>query len=178
MDSAIAEDCVVHAQIWAKDSDSIDNEERAMLADWLQRHVAQMALQQRSWDPLFAAVHNHGKGITLDWDPTEFGVSVTHSGTTSCAAALVMEHSAVVSGFVDRGRAEASQSHGVPLACRAEDDDDHNSPFLICSFRDTKSISIHNNNRGISIEAIRRNQARMTYASSCVHASYDLHWQF
>ena len=119
----------VHAQTWVKDSDSIDDEERAMLADWLQRHVAQMALQQypvRSWDPLFAAIHNNGEDITLEWDPTEFGVNVTHSGATPCAAALVEEHTAVVTGFVDRGRAEASQSHGVPLACPAEYDDEQN----------------------------------------------------
>lgn len=119
----------VHAETWVKDSDSIDEEERAKLAEWLQRHVAQMALQQypvRSWDPLFAAIHNHGEDITLDWDPTEYGVSVTHSGATPCAAALAVEHSAVVSGFVDRGREEASQRHSVPLPCPVDHEDDRN----------------------------------------------------
>jgi len=131
----------VHAQTWVKDSDSIDEEERTKLTDWLQRHVAQMALQQhqvRSWDPLFAAIHNHGEDITLDWDPTEFGVSVMHSGTSPCAAALVVDHSAVVSGFVDRGRAEASQSHGVPLACPANDYD--RNPTGGCSGKDEREI--------------------------------------
>lgn len=65
-------------------------------------------------DPLFAEIFKHTDKIKMQHDDTDKGVRVTETSDDPYVAKLIQAHAKVVSGFVDRGFAEAMKNHPVP----------------------------------------------------------------
>eukprot|EP00039_Didymoeca_costata_P026229 m.15346 g.15346 ORF g.15346 m.15346 type:complete len:208 (-) comp5364_c0_seq2:103-726(-) len=68
-------------------------------------------------DPLFAALFEHTKDITLKVNYTSYGVEVEETGANDCTTALLQEHAGVVSKFVTVGMEEMMEFHKVPTKC-------------------------------------------------------------
>ena len=71
-------------------------------------------MRLRQWDPLYVAVFDHAKTITLKVEKIPTGVRVTETSTDPAVTAVIRAHAKVVSGFVDRGFEESSKEHPVP----------------------------------------------------------------
>ena len=67
-------------------------------------------------DPLFAEIFKHADKIEMVLVETEKGVRVVETSTDPYAAKLIKAHAKVVTGFVERGFAEAMKSHPVPAS--------------------------------------------------------------
>ncbi|MCA9067600.1 MAG: DsrE family protein [Planctomycetaceae bacterium] len=67
----------------------------------------------RMRDPLFAALFQNAKKIKMVRKETENGVRVTETSDDPQVAKLIQAHAKVVSGFVERGFAEAMKQHPV-----------------------------------------------------------------
>lgn len=67
----------------------------------------------RMRDPLFAEIFKHTDKIKMHHEDTEKGVRVTETSDDPAVAKLIQAHAKVVSGFVERGFAEAMKSHPV-----------------------------------------------------------------
>jgi uncharacterized protein len=70
----------------------------------------------RMRDPLFAEIFKHTDKIDMQHEVTEKGVRVTETSEDPAVAKLIQAHAKVVSGFVERGFAEAMKNHPVPGA--------------------------------------------------------------
>ena len=68
----------------------------------------------RMRDPLFAEIFKHTDKIKMVHEDTEKGVKVTETSDDPYVAKLIQAHAKVVSGFVERGFAEAMKNHAVP----------------------------------------------------------------
>ena len=80
---------------------------------WMQRRVEETK-PIRMRDPLFAELFRHTDKITMKREETEKGVRVTETSEDPYVAKLIKAHAQTVSGFVDRGFAEAMKNHPVP----------------------------------------------------------------
>ncbi|TWT95421.1 hypothetical protein Pla108_35690 [Botrimarina colliarenosi] len=74
----------------------------------------------RRWDPLFAALFEKADQVALAITEVPGGVEVVETSTEPEAIALIQAHAKVVSGFVERGFAEARLAHPTPDATPAE----------------------------------------------------------
>ena len=94
------------------------------VAAMLQEHVAMMLEMVedermiRNWDPFFVALVTHSTEFETRVANIDNGVQVTESASTPCGQALIDNHTAVVSLFVNTGHTEAAKSHTVPAACQ------------------------------------------------------------
>lgn len=68
----------------------------------------------RMRDPLFAEIFKHTDKIKMLHEDTEHGVRVTETSDDPVVAKLIQAHAKVVTGFVERGFAEAMKNHPVP----------------------------------------------------------------
>ncbi len=65
-------------------------------------------------DPLFAEIFKHTDKIKMQHEDTDKGVRVTETSDDPYVAKLIQAHAKVVSGFVERGFAEAMKNHSLP----------------------------------------------------------------
>lgn len=70
----------------------------------------------RMRDPLFAEIFKHTDKIKMHHEDTDKGVRVTETSDDPVVVKLIQAHAKVVSGFVERGFAEAMKNHAVPDA--------------------------------------------------------------
>ncbi len=90
------------------------------IAAKIQEHVEWMADRIktaspiRMRDPLFAEIFKHTDKIKMQHEDTDKGVRVTETSDDPYVAKLIQAHAKVVSGFVERGFAEAMKNHPVP----------------------------------------------------------------
>jgi uncharacterized protein len=90
------------------------------LAAKIKEHVVWMTVRIkeanpiRMRDPLFAEIFNHTDKIKMHHEDTDKGVRVTETSEDPMVAELIQAHAKVVSGFVERGFAEAMKNHPVP----------------------------------------------------------------
>jgi uncharacterized protein len=83
--------------------------------DWMKHRVeARQPIRMR--DPLFAEIFAHADKISLTYELTEQGVRVKETSDDAYVVKLIQSHAKVVTGFVERGFAEARQNHAVPAA--------------------------------------------------------------
>ncbi len=86
----------------------------------LQRHVEAMHRRIkekrpiRMMDPLFAAIFRHTELIEMKIQRTPKGVHVIETSQDPYVVKLIQAHARVVSGFVQRGFAEAHRMHPAP----------------------------------------------------------------
>lgn len=90
------------------------------VAAHIKTHVEQMTVRIekpspiRMRDPLFAEIFQHTKKIKMQHEDTPKGVKVIETSDDPYVANLIKAHAKVVSGFVDKGFAEAAKNHPVP----------------------------------------------------------------
>ncbi|OYP36595.1 DsrE family protein [Rhodopirellula sp. MGV] len=90
------------------------------VADKIKEHVSWMEYRIentnpiRMRDPLFAELFKHTDKIEMKHVDTENGVRVTETSSDPAVAKLIQAHAKVVTGFVERGFAEAMKNHPVP----------------------------------------------------------------
>jgi len=82
---------------------------------WMEHRIKEVN-PIRMRDPLFAEIFRHADKITMEHEETEKGVRVTEVSDDAYVARLLQAHAKVVSGFVERGFAEAMKNHPVPDA--------------------------------------------------------------
>ncbi|WP_146399846.1 hypothetical protein [Pseudobythopirellula maris] len=103
----------------------------AEVAAQIRAHVAAMYGRMkegrpvRRWDPLFAALFEKSDQVALAITEVPGGVEVVETSTEPEAIALIQAHAKVVSGFVERGFAEARLAHPVPGAIPAKSAKQH-----------------------------------------------------
>jgi intracellular sulfur oxidation DsrE/DsrF family protein len=97
------------------------------VADKIKEHVEWMEYRIentnpiRMRDPLFAELFQHTDKIKMWHEDTDNGVRVTETSDDPYVAKLIKAHAKVVSGFVERGFAEAMKNHAVPGKDAASD---------------------------------------------------------
>lgn len=79
---------------------------------WMQQRI-EKTQPIRMRDPLFAELFKHTDKIKMDHRDTEKGVIVTETSEDPYVATLIKAHAKAVSGFVERGFAEAMKNHPV-----------------------------------------------------------------
>ncbi|NND96689.1 MAG: DsrE family protein [Pirellulaceae bacterium] len=90
------------------------------IADKIKDHVQWMEYRIkethpiRMRDPLFAEIFKHTDKIVMKHEDTEKGVRVVETSDDPYVATLIKAHAKAVSGFVERGFAEAMKNHPVP----------------------------------------------------------------
>ena len=90
------------------------------IATKIKTHVRSMAeriektLPIRMRDPLFAELFRHTDRIKMAHTETEKGIRVTETSDDPYVVKLIQAHAKVVSGFAERGYAEAMRNHPVP----------------------------------------------------------------
>ena len=90
------------------------------VADKIKEHVHWMEVRIvntqpiRMRDPLFAELFRHTDKIVMQVTETGNGVRVVETSSDPYVVKLIQAHGRVVSGFVDRGFAEAMKNHPVP----------------------------------------------------------------
>ncbi len=100
--------------------ETLTESDSAEVAAKIKEHVEWMAYRIkesnpiRMRDPLFAEIFKHTAKIKMQHEATDKGVRVTETSTDPYVAKLIQAHSKVVSGFVERGFAEAMKNHPVP----------------------------------------------------------------
>ncbi len=65
-------------------------------------------------DSRFAELFKHTDKIKMVYENTKTGVKVTETSDDPYVAKLIQAHAKAVSGFVERGFAEAMKNHAVP----------------------------------------------------------------
>ncbi|TWU44578.1 DsrE/DsrF-like family protein [Rubripirellula tenax] len=68
----------------------------------------------RMRDPLFAEIFKHTDKIKMVRENTQKGVRVIETSDDAYVAKLIQAHAKVLTGFVERGFAEAMKNHAVP----------------------------------------------------------------
>lgn len=100
-----------------------DDEE---VASYIQEHVYWMEQRIRKIqpirmrDPLYRELFQHTEKITMKLEDTEKGIRVTETSDDPKVVVLIKAHAKVVSGFVERGFAEAMKNHAVPDMAKSE----------------------------------------------------------
>lgn len=100
--------------------ETLTESETPEIADKIKEHVEWMEYRIentnpiRMRDPLFAELFQHTDKINMLHEDTENGVRVTETSDDPYVAKLIKAHAKVVSGFVERGFAEAMKNHAVP----------------------------------------------------------------
>ncbi len=80
---------------------------------WMEYRIKE-AKPIRMRDPLFAELFRHTEKIHMVHEGTDKGVKVTETSDDPHVARLIQSHAKVVTGFVERGFAEAMKNHPVP----------------------------------------------------------------
>jgi uncharacterized protein len=81
--------------------------------EWME-HRVENAQPIRMRDPLFAEIFRHTDKITIKREETANGIRVVETSEDAYVVKLIQAHAKVVSGFVERGFAEAMKNHAVP----------------------------------------------------------------
>lgn len=81
--------------------------------EWMEHRIANTK-PIRMRDPLFAELFKHTDKIKMNHEDTDKGVRVVETSSDPYVAKLIQAHAKVVSGFVERGVAEAMKNHAVP----------------------------------------------------------------
>lgn len=103
--------------------------EDSTVASFLQDHVAQMQgrveeeWQVRAWDPFFVELFERHDELDVQVTNLDNGVEVFLSADTDCGQAIIEDHTAVVTLFVETGREEGRKAHDVPNACLADSEE-------------------------------------------------------
>ncbi|MEZ6124834.1 MAG: DsrE family protein [Planctomycetaceae bacterium] len=90
------------------------------IASKIQEHVEWMEYRVkethpiRMRDPLFAELFQHTDKIRMVHEDTDKGVKVTETSDDPYVTRLIQAHAKAVTGFVERGFAEAMKNHSVP----------------------------------------------------------------
>jgi intracellular sulfur oxidation DsrE/DsrF family protein len=90
------------------------------IADKIKEHVEWMEVRIqetkpiRMRDPLFRELFKHTDKIEMKHEDTDKGVRVIETSDDPYVAKLIKTHAKTVSGFVERGFAEAMKNHPVP----------------------------------------------------------------
>lgn len=80
---------------------------------WMEYRIKE-AKPIRMRDPLFAELFRHTDKIHMVHEDTDKGVKVTETSDDPHVVGLIQAHAKVVTGFVERGFAEAMKNHAVP----------------------------------------------------------------
>ncbi|MEZ6128147.1 MAG: DsrE family protein [Planctomycetaceae bacterium] len=80
---------------------------------WMEYRIKE-ANPIRMRDPLFAELFRHTDKILMVHEDTDKGVKVTETSDDPHVVALIQAHARAVTGFVERGFAEAMKNHAVP----------------------------------------------------------------
>jgi len=100
--------------------ETLTESDNPQVAGKIKEHVQAMKKRMdtgngiRLRDPLFAALFSRYKAVEMSYQPTEKGVKVIESSKDPLVALWIKAHAKVVSGFVDKGHAEASKNHELP----------------------------------------------------------------
>lgn len=86
---------------------------------WMEVRIRE-AKPIRMRDPLFAELFRHTDKIKMVHEDTDKGVRVTETSDDPHVAGLIQAHAKVVTGFVNRGFAEAMKNHAVPGKAQAK----------------------------------------------------------
>jgi uncharacterized protein len=92
------------------------------VAAMIKDHVEWMSIRIREThpirmrDPLFVEIFRNTDKIKMHHEDTQKGVRVTETSEDPAVVKLIQAHAKVVSGFVERGFAEARKNHSVPDA--------------------------------------------------------------
>lgn len=81
--------------------------------DWMEHRIEE-AQPIRMRDPLFAELFKHTDKIKMIHEDTPKGVRVREISSDPYVVKLIQAHANAVSGFVERGFAEAMKNHAVP----------------------------------------------------------------
>jgi len=109
--------------------DTLTESDDDEVADQIKDHVEWMEYRIentnpiRMRDPLFAELFKHTDKIKMTHEDTEKGVRVVETSDDPYVVKLIQAHAKVVSGFVERGFAEAMKNHSVPGKEPAKFDD-------------------------------------------------------
>ena len=68
----------------------------------------------RMWDSLFQAIFKHADKVQMEYKNTKHGVAVTETSDDPYVVLLIQAHAKVVTGFSERGFAEARENHVPP----------------------------------------------------------------
>lgn len=82
---------------------------------WME-HRVENSLPIRMRDPLFAELFRHTDKIKISHVDTVNGIKVIETSDDAHVVRLIQAHAKVVSGFVERGFAEAMKNHPIPNA--------------------------------------------------------------
>jgi intracellular sulfur oxidation DsrE/DsrF family protein len=100
--------------------ETLTESDRPEVADMIKEHVEWMQHRIentqpiRMRDPLFAELFQHTEKIKMAHVDTDKGVRVTETSDDPYVAKLIQAHAKAVTGFVERGFAEAMKNHAVP----------------------------------------------------------------
>ena len=100
--------------------ETLTESENPEVAAKIKEHVEWMTVRIRDAksirmrDPLFAEIFKHADKIKMNHKETDQGVLVTETSDDPVVVQLIQAHAKVVSGFVERGFAEAMKNHPVP----------------------------------------------------------------
>lgn len=100
--------------------ETLTESEVPAIADKIKEHVEWMQYRIentnpiRMRDPLFAEIFRQTDKIKMIHEDTEKGVKVTETSDDPYVAKLIQAHAKAVSGFVERGFAEAMKNHAIP----------------------------------------------------------------
>ncbi|MGI9474866.1 MAG: DsrE family protein, partial [Rubripirellula sp.] len=100
--------------------DTLTESSKPEVAEKIKEHVEWMKFRVeenhpiRMRDPLFAEIFQHTDKIEMTYTDTERGVRVIETSDDPYVAKLIQAHAEAVSGFVERGFAEAMKNHAVP----------------------------------------------------------------
>lgn len=86
---------------------------------WMEKRI-EKSQPIRLRDPLFAELFKHTDKITMIHQDTPKGVRVREISSDPYVVKLIQAHAKAVSGFVERGFAEAMKNHAVPASEPAE----------------------------------------------------------
>lgn len=105
--------------------ETVTESKNPKIAEKIQEHVKWMAERvekgkpTRMRDPLFAELFRHADKIEIETTKTKNGIKVVETSKDPKVARLIQAHAEVVTGFVNRGLAEAMKNHAVPNSTRA-----------------------------------------------------------
>ena len=100
--------------------ETLTESETPEIAEKIKEHVEWMEYRVKNTnpirmrDPLFAELFRHTDKIKMEHEDTENGVRVTETSEDPYVAKLIKAHAKAVTGFVERGFAEAMKNHAVP----------------------------------------------------------------
>ncbi|MFN3194117.1 MAG: DsrE family protein [Aureliella sp.] len=97
-------------------TESVDPEIAAKIkehVEWMEYRIEETN-PIRMRDPLFAEIFRHTDKIKMKHEETKNGVRVIETSEDPHVVKLIQAHAKVVSGFVERGFAEAMKNHAVP----------------------------------------------------------------